>query len=254
VEVRTVGSCEIRRGDSVLRPRDGLTFNLALYLALSRTSVRRDAVCELFWSVANRITLTRLRSVVATLKRRGFPVAPADGSHGLEVENVRADHDACHAIPLGNIGPVLGGVRGSGQFTMWLGRVKDEIEDVLVGHLVMRLRTHIDRGEWPGCADVARAILRVAPTNEDAMLALVESMAALGQKRRAMLLLRDYAKDLRSEGLLDDENSAGLSAVQRRLTEELRAHLVESLERIGTSRADSRVLLAVPPPGKPALG
>lgn len=229
ITVRTLGKAEIQIGRRKLTPKTETLFALGLHLcARAGERLTRDELAAMFWPDA---TITRarhsLRQMLYRLRQSGLAVGERAEDLHLQAELVRFDHaevlaptelDASAPIAPPPDLTLLPGHRGafSASYAQWLdgyrASVAARIRRVLNDRM-QHLRRH---GRWDDVQTVAEAILKTDSLNEEAMLALAESVAMSGSKSMAVALLDRFVENLDSG---NPHLSLPASLLRRRISE-----------------------------------
>ena len=90
--------------------------------------------------------------------------------------------------------------RFSRSFAHWVEEFRSGIQNALVRRLASELSNLRKAGRWGDIEPIAAACLSIDPLNEEATLALAESLALSGRKAAAVQLLDSYLEDIRPYG------------------------------------------------------
>lgn len=205
--VFALGTAKITAGDASVDPSAELVFAIALYLALeSREPTPRRFLQGLLWpDTDDRTASHRLRQSLFKLRRMGFAV-DSDGKSRLHVVGrISTDYErletSCSA-PLDNeLGfPILAGFEPqfSWRYSEWLEEKKTRISAHLTRVLLGGIGHARLTGHWPEVESLSRNLLRYSPDNEEATLALAESLAMRGDKIQGVRVLDNYLADIGS--------------------------------------------------------
>jgi TolB-like protein len=214
LEIRVLGGLDvIRDGATVTLPPSRKTRALLAYLALTRSSHRREELCEIFWDVpddprgALRWSLSKIRPVV---DEPAFPRLAADRqsielrTDALEIDFFSAQACAAEkAASIGDLvraaalfrGPLLADLEllENGGFHTWLlGQREDAraLQAKILRALIERL------GATPQEAlPYARELVRVDPFDETAWAQLIDTLGSAG---RSGEIKHQYEAALRS--------------------------------------------------------
>lgn len=204
LELRALGSAEIKTDVTTLTPSQEIVFASALYLLLERSRrTSRSGLAELLWpSVEASVRSHRLRQTLLQLKKLGFPVLADRDRIGLSTGEVRIDVDL---VKVGETGftheqslEFLPGYSPlfSEPFRDWVDGKRSEVNSICSRLLLNSLGAERDRAHWVTVEEIARKILLLDPYNESAVLALAEASAMRGQKHQAVTMLDDYLREV----------------------------------------------------------
>jgi DNA-binding SARP family transcriptional activator len=185
-----------------------MVFATAFILAVDRGRlIERDAVAELLWP--NEKPARRrhnLRQVLYKLRGAGAEFGGGTGPLMFSRNDVWLDFaDFDHSITA--IAPDLrapGSMRFmpgftphfSTAFANWLDAVRERVESQVRSRLVEAIADCRRKGRWEHVGRLARECLQLDPLNDEANLALAESVALSGGKSKAVALLDAYLSDL----------------------------------------------------------
>jgi hypothetical protein len=230
--VFALNESKIATGSGIITPFAETVFASALYLACEKGyAVDRDTLQRVLWPFAQTNEAShRLRQTLLKLKRSGFPVDT--GSKGtLRVDRalVMRDFDRLEEwepTRLLDIRSVFPGVntRFSPMFAEWIDETRSSIATLIAKRLLSETIELRRRGDWIGVERCAKAILLHSPANEEATLALAESIAMRGDKLAAVQLLDDFTMHM---GSSKAELRLQPSMLRRRITDILPRNLPE---------------------------
>ena len=192
-------------------------FALMLYLASpSVQRAERVALEHLLWpqEPSDRARAHSLRQLVYRLRRDGVPLQVSGRTIGLDPSGVWHDVSvfddqlvpglALREIPrLGSVWMERLAPTWSVPYREWLDGARASVSQRAVRSLTQQLQLARRAADWARAEALGTAILGHDPLNEEATLAIAESLAATGSKNRALELLDAYAADVecRSEHL-----------------------------------------------------
>ena len=207
IVLQTLGAAAIRIGTHTMLPSGMRAFCGLLFLAEERgREIRRSELQGLlFPERSDRAASHSLRQVLYRLRRMGAPIEATGDAIILPGDAVEADYtslgsaghltpEVCRAITTG----ILPGFTPdySRQLSSWLEERRSAIQHIVVQQLVMALAKSRAAGDWSEIETIARTALAIDPLNEEATLALSESLALTGQKAGAIQLLNAYIRDV----------------------------------------------------------
>lgn len=203
IELRALGTAEIRTGVACLRPSQDIVFATALYLVNHRDKpIARDRLAQILWPDAGPGTRRhRLRQTLLQLKKLGFAVQATRDTLLFDAE-VATDTELIEQTPADATEPEtvvwLPGYNPafSRAFNEWLDGARDEFNSAAVRVLLHQMSVARSHGDWRSLDRIATKILSVDPYNEEAVLAKAESAAMRGAKRKAISLLDDYLSEI----------------------------------------------------------
>lgn len=226
VSMFLVGDARIVTPNGTIEPSSKIVFATALYLGLEAGRVigRRELEERLWPSADPRLLPHRLRQTLFKLRRLGFP-AHTSGRNGVFVptEMVTAEYNSATGSSVSEDGQhqidVLPGFDPSfsSSYCRWLDTKKSQIGEILVRQFLEQISLARKSGRWPIVETKARNLLHYAPENEEATLALSESLALRGEKLRAVRLLDRYLEEV---GSSRTELSLPAKLLRRRIVEQ----------------------------------
>jgi DNA-binding SARP family transcriptional activator len=218
IRLLCIGDARIITPLGEVDPSAEVVFAAALYLILERHEhTGRKRLQELLWpQTRSDIAAHRLRQTLFKLRRLGFAVE-ADGKSRifLYAKSVTTDFEQFErsagvepaiesaALPLfAAFNPSF-----SSQYAEWLDGQRSKIGAVLARVILGQIGKSRLAGNWVAVEKHSRALLRHAPENEEATLALAESLAMRGDKLQGVRILDAYLAEIGS-GLTDLRISA----------------------------------------------
>ena len=166
-----------------------------------------------------------LRQLLYKMRQLGAPIVTARDLVSLPASEIRSDYMALRmADPITNdmvrvaTGGFLPGYEPqfSESFARWLDTRRTQVAQDLTRALIRRLAQLRAEGRWRRLERIARACICFDPLNEEATLALAESLALHGQKAGALQLLDSYRDDI---GSLSRELRVPATVLRRRISE-----------------------------------
>ena len=205
--LEALGVASVRVGGLAVVPTATRLFGALLFLAEERgREIPRVELQELIYpdrpEPAGRHSL---RQLLYRIRRMGTPLETNGDAIHLAEETVETDYESlgsagqltpevCRAITNG----ILPGFAPaySRRLGSWLEERRSAIQHVVVQQLVSALAKSRAAGDWSELETVARTAIAIDPLNEEATLALSESLALTGQKAGAIQLLNAYIRDV----------------------------------------------------------
>lgn len=225
--LQTLGVSSIHIGPHYLLPSAKRAFGALMYLAEARgCGVARAELQELlFPGRAQTGAAHSLRQLLYRLRGLGVPLEADAATVTIQASDVQADYaelqrtdpfDA-HLLKLVTVG-ILPGYNPvySRALVRWVDDRRSAIQHDVMQAFVPRLAMLRSTGQWAQLGPLARAILSVDPLNEEATLALAESLALAGQKTGAIRLLDAYMGEV---GQYGGDVRLPASLVRRRISE-----------------------------------
>lgn len=205
IELRALGTAEIRSDFAVITPSQQIAFATAVYLIMERgTKVSRTQLASLLWEKApRRIRAHRLRQTLFHLKKLGVKVVTS--REAVQIPNVDAYVDVDTLTTLRSSPSewptVLEFLPGydpeiSEGFQRWLDSTRDSVHAALTRVMLTALAQARDAGRWTELDRVAVHCLKLDPYNETALLARAEGLAMRGQKATALSLLDTFIQEI----------------------------------------------------------
>ncbi len=209
--LHTLGVSAIRVGVHRVLPSATRAFASLIFLGMERhrTVSREELQSLLFPGQGERTASHNLRQLLYRLRGIGAPVVAEASGISLPADAVRDDFTALRdgrPLDAETVKAVAAGVMPgyaptfSRPFARWIEDRRARIERELLRGLIGRLAELRDGGRWRDLEPVARACLAVDPLNEEATLALAESLALFGQKAKAVQVLDAYIEEVGSYG------------------------------------------------------
>lgn len=207
VRCRILGQAEIHTRGIRLTPESELQFGLALYFcAQAGREVPRDEIARLFWPDHGteagrhclRQSIYRLR-VLGVAVRSGAKATVLD-THFLDADYAPVTAEGAPAaayLRLENVSVLPGySPRFSRPFANWVEDFRSEVGSRIRRGLVRAISEMRARGRYADVERLCRFCLRLDPLNEEATLALAESVALAGGKAEAVGLIDRYAGEV----------------------------------------------------------
>jgi DNA-binding SARP family transcriptional activator len=254
VRCRILGQAEIHTRGIRLTPESELQFGLALYFcAQAGREVPRDEIAHLFWPTHNAEAARHcLRQAIYRLRVLGIPVRSSAKASLLDPHLIDADYapvaadgaPAAAYLRLEDV-TVLPGYapRFSRAFARWVEDFKDEISARMRRGLVRAISEMRARGRYVEVDRLCRYCLRLDPLNEEATLALAESVALAGGKVEAVGLIDRYEGEV---GRYRPDLRVSASLLRERISDRLirRNQAAIELPMVGREGDVERVLTA----------
>lgn len=254
VRCRILGQAEIHTRGIRLTPESELQFGLALYFcAQAGREVPRDEIIRLFWPDQD-IEGGRhcLRQATYRLRVLGVAVRTGTRTTRLESHFVEADYAPAVAegapasafLRLADVAVLPGySPRFSRPFARWVEDFRSDVGGKLRRGLVRAISEMRARGRYADVERLCRFCLRLDPLNEEATLALAESVALAGGKVEAVGLIDRYAGEV---GRHQAELRVPASLLRERISDRLvrRNQAAVELPMIGREQDVERVLSA----------
>ncbi|MBA3341661.1 MAG: AAA family ATPase [Gemmatimonadaceae bacterium] len=203
IRLFVLGDARIETSRGTIEPTAEVLFAAALYLILERKQpVSRRALEAVLWPDVSAATRShRLRQTLLKLKRAGVPVESIGKAKlSLHGTAVSADFEELLATPpaADSSGTPCIGVlpdyypRVSSAYDQWLDGSRDGIEAAITRLMLGLIAQQRMLARWTQVESNATQLLRVAPFNEQATLALAEAQAMCGAQLDAIRLLDSY--------------------------------------------------------------
>ncbi len=254
VRCRILGQAEIHTRGIRLTPESELQFGLALYFcAQAGRDVPRDEMARLFWpNQATEAGRHCLRQAIYRLRVLGVAVRSGAKATILDTHFLDADYAAAVAegapaavyLRLQDVSVLPGySPRFSRPFANWVEDFRSEIGGRIRRGLVRAISEMRARGRYADVERLCRFCLRLDPLNEEATLALAESVALAGGKAEAVGLIDRYAGEV---GRYQAELRVPASLLRERISDRLirRSQAAVELPMIGREEDVERVLTA----------
>jgi DNA-binding SARP family transcriptional activator len=227
IHLRTLGESVIEVGQTRVGPSAPHVFATLLYLALGagRRVPRSQLQDLLFPDSDKRYQSQSLRQLLYRIKRLGVRLDADASTVSMSADAVRTDFAAARLDLTRVAGGVLPGFTAafSRPFAEWLDQRRTELVAHILRALTSELAEHRRAAHIREAEQTARAMLALDPFNEEATLALAESMALVGSKLEAVQLLEAYLGEV---GPRDRAFQLPAATLRRRIAERLpdRAH------------------------------
>src|SRR5687767_8831303 len=256
VRCRILGQAEIHTRGIRLTPESELQFGLALYFcAQAGREVPRDEIARLFWPNQGteagrhclRQSIYRLR-VLGVAVRSGAK-APVLDTHFLDADYAPVTAEGAPAaafLRLEDVSILPGySPRFSRPFATWVEDFRSEVGSRIRRGLVRAISEKRARGRYADVERMCRFCLRLDPLNEEATLALAESVALAGGKAEAVGLIDRYAGEV-GGGRYRSELRVPASLLRERISDRLirRSQAAVELPMIGREEDVERILSA----------
>lgn len=254
VRCRILGQAEIHTRGIRLTPESELQFGLALYFcAQAGRDVPRDEIVRLFWPT-HTVEAGRhcLRQAIYRLRVLGVAVRTGAKSTVLDTHFIDADYapvvaegaPAAAYVRLEDV-TILPGYspRFSRPFANWVEDFRSEVGSRIRRGLVRAICEMRARGRYADVERLCRFCLRLDPLNEEATLALAESVALAGGKAEAVGLIDRYAGEV---GRYRADLGVPASLLRERISDRLirRSQAAVELPMIGREQDVERILAA----------
>ena len=207
IELRSLGTAEIRTGTATLTPSQEVVFAAALYLVLEiGRPLSRSHLALLLWpGVPESARAHRMRQTLLQLKKLGLLIESDRDKLELsrgdvrrdidmlsEADGAKADRHGCLEF-LPGYSPRL-----SEGFRDWVDEKRGEANAAATRILLSHLERSRLEGDWSSVERVSVKCLSLDPYNETAVLAQAEAAAMRGGKKQAVAILDAYIADLGS--------------------------------------------------------
>ncbi|NUQ11644.1 MAG: AAA family ATPase [Gemmatimonadaceae bacterium] len=254
VRCRVLGGAEIHTRGIRLTPESDLQFGLGLFFcAQPGRDVPRDEILRLFWP-RHRSEAARhcLRQALYRLRILGIPVRTGARSNVLEPHFVEADFLPAVAdgappgiyLRLADVTVLPAYAPGfSRPFARWVEEFRADVGSRLRRGLVRGISELRARGRYGDVERLCRFCLQLDPLNEEATLALAESVALAGGKVEAVGLIDRYEGEV---GRYRPDLRVSASLLRERVSDRLvrRHQAAIELPMIGREADVERVLTA----------
>ncbi len=208
-----MGRCIAHIGQHRVEPSSELVFAAALLLGIDRgRSWRRAEFGEILWPrISEPVRATRLRWLLAKLRRLGLPLVAGRDELLVSTENVVLDTDSVGDSPLTGIGPILSNYSPgfSHAFDDWLEARRATLTSRALAPLTARLSAALSRFDDGAVLDIGCAILALDPANENAALAVAQTQSRMGEVGHALAGLERFISESPHAGG-DSRVAAGL--------------------------------------------
>ena len=259
VRCRILGGAEIHTRGIRLTPESELQFGLALFFcAQAGRDVPRDEITRLFWPRQGAEAARHcLRQALYRLRVLGVTVRT--GTRAIVMESHFVDADFAQAVAEGapatvflrladvsvlpGYAPVF-----SRPFARWVEDFRADVGGKLRRGLVRAISEMRARGRYSDVERLCRFCLQLDPLNEEATLALAESVALAGGKAEAVGLIDRYAGEVSDAGAGRYRTDLRVSAslLRERISDRLvrRSQAAIELPMIGREEDVERVMSA----------
>ncbi len=211
IVLHTLGAVAIRVGTRKVLPSATRAFGALFFLTVERGRAipRSELQSLLFPDQRDTTAAHNLRQLLYRVRGLGAPVAAMDTGIVLAADRVRDDYSSlCDGQQLtpDTVKAVADGVLPgyaptfSRPFTQWVERQRARIQNAVLRRFTVELSDLRGAGRWRDIEPIARACLALDPLNEEATLALAESMALNGQKANSVQLLDGYLEEVAPYG------------------------------------------------------
>src|SRR5688572_17642882 len=227
IKLFVLGDARIETPTAVIEPTAELVFSASLlFLIGKREPIARTTMQQLLWpEVPIALASHRLRQTLLKARRLGIPVV-ASGTTRLSIGSTEVVRDFDTLLAAPSADPSLEDFsldllpafepNFSQRYCEWLDSWKltlaGPLTRVVLG-LIARARVE---GHWAAVEHHAKRLLHFAPFNEEATLALAESLAMRGDKLEAVRILDSYLGEV-GRGPTDLRVSADL--MRRRIAD-----------------------------------
>jgi DNA-binding SARP family transcriptional activator len=254
VRCRILGQSEIHTRGIRLTPESELQFGLALYFCVQAgREVPRDEIARLFWPTHNAEAGRHcLRQAIYRLRVLGIAVRSSAKASVLDTHFIDADYapaavdgaSASAYLRLEDVAVLPGyAPRFSRVFARWVEDFRDELGARMRRGLVRAISEMRARGRYVEVERLCRFCLRLDPLNEEATLALAESVALAGGKAEAVGLIDRYEGEV---GRYRADLRVSASLLRERISDRLirRNQAAIDLPMVGRESDVERVLTA----------
>ena len=257
VRCRILGQAEIHTRGIRLTPESELQFGLALYYCTQAgREVPRDEIAHLFWP--NHTTEAArhcLRQAIYRLRVLGVAVRSGARTTALDTHFVDADFApvvaegarAAAFLRLEDVAILPGySPRCSRPFANWVEDFRTDVATRIRRGLVRAISEMRARGRYADVERLCRFCLRLDPLNEEATLALAESVALAGGKAEAVGLIDRYAGEIGGGPGYRSDLRMSASLLRERISDRLvrRSQAAVELPMVGREEDVERILAA----------
>ena len=207
IKLFVLGDARIETPTAVIEPTAEIVFALSLFFLIRKKgSVGRTTLQQMLWPhVPVALASHRLRQTLLKARRLGLPIE-ASGKAGLSFigTEVTRDYERVLAAPssdkylesfslelLPAFEPTF-----SRPYSEWLDSWKLEVSGPIVGIVLGLIASARLQGHWSVVEAQSKRLLQVAPFNEEATLAVAESLAMRGEKLEAVRTLDNYLSEI----------------------------------------------------------
>ena len=201
IRISSLGAVTIDTGESRIDPSASVIFAAALYLAVEGShGVTRRHLQGLLWpNCQSDVAGHRLRQSLLKLRQFGFPLV-ADGKQRVSLNvpvttDIDGLEEANRDLDLATLScSVFGSVETgfSGDFQDWFEIYRSKLVARVARMMLKEIARLRASGCWQLVDDWCQALLRHSPENEEAVLALAESLAMRGEKTAAVRCIDNY--------------------------------------------------------------
>jgi tetratricopeptide (TPR) repeat protein len=178
-----------------------------------------------------------LRQTLHKLRKSGLAISSVDTTKlSLSALQVRFDYeDFAQGLFDTKPGQTLCVLPGyyadfSSEFSEWVEQRKKEVTAVVTRSLLRKIVDARSDANWAQLEQLSRQILQMSPLNEEATLALAESVAMRGEKIEGVAILKEYLADI---GRSENELRLSPAILRRRITEYVPSKPHERLGDVG---------------------
>lgn len=207
VRCQILGKAEIHTRGIRINPETEVQFGLAMYFcAHAGRQVPRDEVARLFWpDTGIEAARHNLRQSLYRLRVLGVPVRSGAKSSLLETHMVDADYAPVVAegapasvyMRLADVAVLPGySPKFSRPYARWVEEFRTDVGTQVRRGLVRAISEMRARGRYADVERLCRFCLVLDPLNEEATLALAESVALAGGKVEAVGMIERYAGEV----------------------------------------------------------
>ncbi|HEX2722411.1 MAG TPA: AAA family ATPase, partial [Gemmatimonadaceae bacterium] len=239
VRLYVLGNARIETDVAVIEPTAEIVFAAALYLILERQEAApRRSVQKLLWPTAADATRAhRLRQTILKLRRLGVCVE-ATGQSRIHLRNMVVTVDFEESIgqsptswPLERLALLSGyDPQFSEPFLEWLDAKRSQMAGEITRSMIARIALARSAGDWRAVEEIASAVRKLSPYNEEIALTLAEALAMRGDKLEASRVLDHYLVEV---GKKPNDLRIQASALRRRISEAPPAHPTADLPLFG---------------------
>ena len=226
LRIRTIGQITVECGGKPLSPSATVLFATALVLGVERgRRLQRDWLLNLLWPGTGAVDARHnLRQMLYKLRRLGLAAAVDGDAIRVAPDQVELDYEDASDESDADVMTALtatGGVKAlpgytpafSEPYTEWLDSLRDRVEGTVRRRLIGAIGRARSLGEWDRVEPLARNLLAVDPLNEEATLAMAETLALQGAKAKAVRLLDAFVGEVGGDG----SSSSPVAALKRRI-------------------------------------
>ena len=239
LRLQCLGDARIITPSAELDPSGKVVFAVALYLILERNGrTPRRVLQEIMWpGIRPEIAAHRLRQALFKLRRLGIPVE-ADGKCGIILDaKVVTDFEEFERSNGTN--PTIDRAArplffafnppSSRDYEEWLDGQREHFASRIARVVLPQVEAFRVAGDWRSVEVWAKALLCHASNNEEATLALAESLAMRGDKIRGVQVLDSYLSGLGKDAC---ELRILANTLRRRIADRMPVQRSEALAEI----------------------